>query len=75
MYLIAIKIKDRVENAPDIQEVLTRYGKNIEARLGLREKENVHEGNIIRVYDGEDLKDFLEELSNFDEIKINYMEM
>jgi len=75
MYIISIKIGDRIEIAPDVQEILTKYGKNINTRLGIRGKRDIFEGNIILIYENENIEEFLEEFKKFDEIKINYMEM
>ena len=75
MYLVLIKIDDRIDVAQDVQEVLTRYGKSINTRLGIRGKKDVFEGNIIIVYDSENIEYFIEEFKKFDGVKVNYMEM
>ena len=45
--LMGIKIGNRKTFAPDVQEVLTRYGSTIKMRIGLHENENTNEGFII----------------------------
>jgi len=75
MYIISIKIGDRIEIAPDVQEILTKYGKNINTRLGIRGKKDIFEGNIILIYEDENVKEFLEEFKKFEDINIKYMKM
>jgi len=75
MYIISIKIGDRIEIAPDVQEILTKYGKNINTRLGIRGKRDIFEGNIILIYEDENVKEFLEEFKKFEDINIKYMKM
>lgn len=75
MYIISIKIGDRMEIAPEVQEILTKYGKNINTRLGIRGKKDVFEGNILLIYENDDIEKFLKEFNKFENIKINYMEM
>lgn len=75
MYIISIKIGDRMEIAPEVQEILTKYGKNINTRLGIRGKKDVFEGNIIIIYENENIEEFIKEFNKFDDIKINYMKI
>ena len=35
--LMAIKVNGRVANAPNVQEILTKYGCNIKTRVGFHE--------------------------------------
>lgn len=34
-HIVGIHITDRIEHAPDVQQVLTEYGCNIKTRIGL----------------------------------------
>lgn len=61
--LMGIVIGNRKTYAPDVQEVLTRFGKIIKMRIGLHEdsSENTNEGFIILNLSNDDNK--VDELS------------
>ena len=75
MYVISISIDKRAEEVPEVQEVLTKYGKEIVARLGLHSCEKEDDGLILVVYKKEDVEAFVEELNNIKDIMVNYMEI
>ena len=73
MYLVSILIDHREEEVPDVQAVLTKYGKNIISRLGLhqcKEGENL----LVIVYNAEDVTEFAAELKTSGNIDVNYMQ-
>lgn len=53
--IMVVKIGDRREHSPKVQEVLSRFGCSIKVRLGLHETENVcsEEGILILQLAGE----------------------
>ena len=75
MYVISISVDKREEEIPDTQEVLTKYGKKIVARLGLHNCEKEYDGLILIVYKEEDVEDFVEEMNRINGINVNYMEV
>lgn len=67
--IMLIKVNHRVQKAPAMQEVLTKYGCNIKVRLGMHETSDdscSNEGLIILQLSGDDAKfeKFLEELND-----------
>lgn len=38
MNVLVLRVNGRIENAPHLQEVLTKYGANIKARIGLHDE-------------------------------------
>jgi len=54
-HVMVVKIGDRREHSPKVQEVLSRFGCSIKVRLGLHETENVcsEEGILILQLTGE----------------------
>lgn len=71
--IMVIKVDQRVQKAPGMQTVITKYGCNIKVRLGLHEAGDVcsNQGLIIlqTVGDREELKKFEDELNNIDGVK------
>lgn len=67
--LIGLMVKNRSENAPHLQEIITRYGSEIICRLGIPSpsKEN---GLITLIFEGELSKvaSFEKELENTPEV-------
>jgi len=59
--IMAVRIKERTENSPDVQKVLSSFGCSIKVRLGLHETDNVcaDEGLVILQLAG-DAKDMKE---------------
>jgi len=74
MYVISISIDKREQEVPDIQGILTNYGKGVVARLGLHCCEEENQGLILVVYKGENIEEFVEELNTINNITVNYME-
>ncbi len=71
---IAVRISNRVEEAPDVQSVFTKYGCNIKTRLGLHEvsdKSCAKDGLILLVCVGADdeLKNLEKELNGIHGVK------
>ena len=54
-YIMVVKIEARREDSPRVQEILSRYGCYIRARLGLHETRDVcsDEGVLILQLDGD----------------------
>lgn len=72
MYIVSISIDKRYKEVPEVQTVLTEYGEDIEARLGLHNK--AKEGLIIIVYNKENIEEFVEKLTEIGKVSVNYME-
>ena len=73
MYIVSILINKREEQVPGEQEILTKYGKNITARLGLHKCKD-GDNLIVVVYDSEDVEEFVEELNAAGNVSANFME-
>jgi len=73
MYIVSILIDKREEQVPGEQAVLTKYGKNIIARLGLHKCKD-GSNLVVVVYDAEDVEEFVEELNSAGNVNVNYME-
>lgn len=74
MYIVSISIDNRKECIPEVQEVLTRYGKNITTRLGLHDPKKENKGIIIVAYQEDNVEEFIEELNCLPKSDVNYME-
>ena len=75
MYLVSITNQNRKQSVPEVQEILTKYGKNITTRLGIRDPEDEKRGIIVVTYDGENVDEFVETLNMIQSVNVNYMEM
>ncbi len=79
--LLLIKVGNRERNALRVQELLSRYGRNIRVRLGLHEfapeREGEDEGVIILDLCGEqeEFKKLQEELENIEGVKAIYQKL
>lgn len=73
--IMVIIIENRDSNAPDVQEVLTKFGSIINARLGLHDNREFNEGKIILdlIDDEEQIKELSNELKNIKGIRVGYM--
>ena len=74
MYIVSILVDNRADNACEIQEILTKYGKNINARLGVQNPKGENTGIIIVVYTEENIEEFVKELNSIENVSVNYME-
>ena len=72
--IMVIIVENRDSKAPDVQEVLTKFGSIINARLGLHENE-FNEGKIILdlVDDEQQIKELSKELNGIIGIRVGYM--
>ena len=75
MYIVGISVEKRTEEIPEVQEVLTKYGKDIDTRLGIHNQEKEKQGVILVTYQGKDVDSFIEELNSIDGTNVNYMEI
>lgn len=77
--IIGIQLHNRVDNAPDFQSLLSKYGSIIQTRIGLHSASNdVSLKNGVILLDfidnpGSELEDFKKELSSFDHVEIQQM--
>jgi metal-responsive CopG/Arc/MetJ family transcriptional regulator len=74
--ILAVRVQNRVAEASDMQKVLTEYGCNIKARLGLHEVHDdscASDGLVLLVCVGKDgeLKELEKKLSKVDGIKVS----
>lgn len=74
MQIISITIEKRKQTVPEIQEILTKYGDEIHSRIGLHTVEDKKEFIII-AYTGKHVEDFVKELKENENVKINYMQV
>lgn len=75
MHIVSITIEERKNKVPEVQKVLTEFGKDIISRLGIHNIGKNKNGLIIIVYGGKDIQDFLQKLSNIDDIEVKSMEI
>ena len=77
--LMGIVIGNRKTFAPDVQEVLTRFGKIIKMRIGLHEDslENTNEGFIILNLYNDDNKivELAKELEDIDTVRVKNIKL
>ena len=79
-WIIAFRLDSRIENAIKVQEVLTKYGCNIQARLGLHEASKDYCANygliILQCCGTEELMNaFLADLNAVDGISAKMMSL
>ncbi|HEY8463817.1 MAG TPA: hypothetical protein VIM29_07340 [Bacillota bacterium] len=72
--VFGLLVDQRAERAPEVQEVITRYGEDIIARMGVPDPSK-EKGLIILVYKGESTSvgRFYEELVNISGVKVQMM--
>ena len=72
--IMVIIVENRDSKAPDVQEVLTKFGSIINARLGLHEND-FNEGKIILdlVDDAEKIQELAKELNGITGIRVGHM--
>ena len=72
--IMVIIVENRDSKAPDVQEVLTKFGSIINARLGLHENE-FNEGKIILDLEDneEQIQELSKELKGIKGIRVGYM--
>ena len=75
MYIVSVSTDARTENIPEVQEVLTQYGKNITTRLGIHNPDKENTGVIIITYVSEDVEEFVETLNSIHDVTANFMEV
>lgn len=72
--IMVIIVENRDSKAPDVQEVLTKFGSIINARLGLHEND-FNEGKIILdlVDNAEKIEELAKELNGITGIRVGHM--
>lgn len=73
--IMAIIVENRGSNATEVQEVLTKFGSIINARLGLHDNGNFNEGKIILDLDDDEIKikELSNELASISGIRVGFM--
>ena len=74
MYIVSISVEKRQAEIPEVQDILTKFGENILARLGVHNCKKEKHGLIIVVYEAENIEEFIEELNTIKNIQVNFME-
>lgn len=75
MHIVSITVKERNDEVPEVQKILTKYGKNIISRLGLHNTGKNKQGLIIIVYEGQDIQNFMDELQKIQKINVKSMKI
>ena len=75
MHIVSITVKERNDEVPEVQKVLTKYGKNIISRLGLHNTGKNKQGLIIIAYEGQDVQNFIDELEKIEKIDVKSMKI
>lgn len=72
--IMVVIVENRDSKAPDVQEVLTKFGSIINARLGLHEND-FNEGKIILdlVDNAEKIEELAKELNSITGIRVGHM--
>lgn len=78
--IMAVKINDRPDHAPDVQEILTKYGCNIKTRVGFHEVSEDQcsmDGLIMLQLFGQkqDIQALYDELDNVKGVKVKFLDM
>jgi len=73
LYIVSISIYKRKKEVPEVQSILTKYGEEIHARIGLHNISKDKKGLIIVAYTGKNIEDFIQELKSKENVIINYM--
>ena len=73
MYIVSISIDKREKEVPDVQPILTKYGEEIYARIGLHNISKDKKGIIIVAYTGKNITEFIKDLQIDKSVFINYM--
>ena len=73
--IMVIIVENRDSKAPDVQEVLTKFGGIINARLGIHSNNDFNEGKIILdlLDDADKINELSKELKDIDGIRVGYM--
>ena len=77
--LMAVKIGVRTKHAPEVQEILTKYGCSIKTRVGFHDTDENHcstDGILILQLSGKEneIKDMLTELNALHEVSARFIE-
>ena len=77
---IAVRVSNRIDEVPDVQQVFTKYGCSIKSRLGLHEVSDnscAKDGLIILVCVGQEneLKSFVQDLNKIAGVKAASMDL
>ena len=75
--IMVIIVENRDSKAPDVQEILTKYGSIINARLGLHSNDDFNEGKIILdlIEELDKINELAEELKGIDGVRVGYMKV
>lgn len=75
MYIVSIGVSKRKREVPELQNVLTEFGKDISTRLGVHNLDDKEkDGLIIVIYNSENIGEFIERLNEVNDVSVNYME-
>ncbi|WP_408956307.1 hypothetical protein [Natroniella sp. ANB-PHB2] len=74
--IVALQVDERDNFAPNVQHILTQYGKNIKTRLGLH-NDDQNQGLILIEFAGadEDLEHFEKELRQIEQLNFKTMNL
>lgn len=75
MQIISISVDNRVKEIPEVQDILTEYGNDITARLGIHNPKKENQGVVIVAYIGEKVDQLIEDLNAIQGVDINDMEV
>lgn len=76
--VISLVLEKRTEDAPDVQDVLTRNGCLIKVRLGVHDVKGCSDnGLILLVVEGDDqeVQTFISDLKQFPRVRVNHMDL
>jgi metal-responsive CopG/Arc/MetJ family transcriptional regulator len=75
MYVVSISVKERKQEVPEVQDLLTKYGDQISVRLGVHGCSDEHVGLLLVIYKEEAIEEFIEELKSIGGVLVNYMKV
>ncbi|OPJ57228.1 hypothetical protein [Alkalithermobacter paradoxus] len=74
--VVSIRVDQRTDSAPKVQEILTRNGDMILSRFGMHDPQEINTGLItlnVRATKGR-INNMLNDLTSLDGVRVNHME-
>lgn len=75
MFIVSILLEKRTRTVPQMQEILTKYGEGIYARMGFHNVPEEESDMIILIHTNDDVEELVKELNHLDHVKVNYMKI
>lgn len=76
--VISLVLEKRTEDAPDVQDLLTRNGCLIKVRLGIHDVKGCSDNGLILLVvegDEQEVNSFIGDLKQFPRVRVNHMDL